>query len=43
MDVASSLGRQPAIELHTDAVGRMAPSAVRLDHARGRWQAEFWI
>jgi hypothetical protein len=42
MELAERLGRQPVTPIDTPAARRLAPQRVRLDHARGRWQGEFW-
>ncbi|MBE0615970.1 MAG: hypothetical protein IH604_20055 [Burkholderiales bacterium] len=39
--VAERLGRQPEMELHTRAVGRISPKKVSLDFTRGRWKGDF--
>jgi hypothetical protein len=39
--VAQRLGRQPEMELHTAAVGRISPKAVSIDFSRGRWLGNF--
>lgn len=41
MDVAEALGRQPEIELDSDAVRRLAPKRVALDFDKRRWVAAF--
>ncbi|MBE0621705.1 MAG: hypothetical protein IH605_14020 [Burkholderiales bacterium] len=40
-EVAERLGRQPEMDLHSDAVKKIAPKKVRIDFARGAWQGHF--
>ncbi|PKO72206.1 MAG: hypothetical protein CVU20_03410 [Betaproteobacteria bacterium HGW-Betaproteobacteria-14] len=40
-EVAERLGRQPEMELHTAAVGKIAPRKVSLDFAGGAWRGSF--
>jgi len=40
-EVAERLGRQPEMELHTAAVGKIAPKKVSLDFAGGAWRGSF--
>lgn len=40
-EVAERLGRQPETDLHSEAVGRIAPKKVSLDFARGAWQGHY--
>ncbi len=40
-EVAERLGRQPEMELHGEAVGRIAPKKVSIDYARGAWQGGY--
>ncbi len=40
-EVAERLGRQPEMELHNAAVGRIAPRKVSLDFAGGAWRGSF--
>jgi hypothetical protein len=42
-EVADRLGRQPEIEIDTPNARKMAPSRVRIDFVRGKWQGDFWI
>jgi len=41
MEKAESLGRQPEIELDTDAVRKMAPKKVTIDHVKGAWRGSY--
>jgi len=41
VDVAERLGRQPEIELDTDAVRKIAPKSVRIDHVAGAWRGVY--
>lgn len=43
MDVAQRLGRQPAVELDTPAVRKLAPKRVSLDFDNGQWIGTFWM
>lgn len=40
-EVAERLGRQPEMELHSDAVGKIAPKKVSIDFAAGAWQGGY--
>ncbi len=40
-EVAERLGRQPEMELHSEAVGKIAPKNVSIDFARGAWQGRY--
>ncbi|MBI4988873.1 MAG: hypothetical protein HZC23_08655 [Rhodocyclales bacterium] len=40
-EVAERLGRQPEMELHNAAVGKIAPKKVSLDFAGGVWRGSF--
>lgn len=40
-EVAERLGRQPEIELHSNAVSKIAPKNVKIDFARGAWQGHY--
>ena len=40
-EVAERLGRQPEMELHSEAVGRIAPKKINIDFARGAWQGNY--
>lgn len=40
-EVAERLGRQPEMELHTGAVGKISPKKVSIDFARGAWRGQF--
>ena len=40
-EVAERLGRQPEMELHNAAVGKIAPRKVRLDFAGGVWRGSY--
>ena len=40
-EVAERLGRQPEMELHTAAVGKISPKKVSIDFARGAWQGHY--
>ena len=39
--VAERLGRQPEMELHTAAVGKISPKKVSIDYAKGAWRGHF--
>ncbi len=41
LEVAERLGRQPEMELHGEAVARIAPKTVSIDYARGAWQGRY--
>ena len=41
LEVAERLGRQPEMELHSAAVGKIAPKIVSIDYARGAWQGHY--
>lgn len=41
IEVAERLGRQPEIELDSDAVMKIAPKRVRIDHAGGVWRGSY--
>lgn len=43
LEKAESLGRQPEVELDTDAVRKMAPKKVTIDHARGQWLGSYYL
>ena len=40
-EVAERLGRQPEMELHSVAVGRIAPKNVSIDFAAGSWRGRY--
>lgn len=40
-EVAERMGRQPEMELHGEAVARIAPKTVSIDYARGSWQGRY--
>jgi hypothetical protein len=40
-EVAERLGRQPEMDLHSAAVGKIAPKRVSIDYARGAWQGHY--
>jgi hypothetical protein len=40
-EVAERLGRQPEMELHNAAVGKIAPRQVSLDFDQGAWRGTF--
>lgn len=40
-EVAERLGRQPEMELHSEAVGKIAPKNVSIDFTRGAWQGHY--
>lgn len=40
-EVAERLGRQPEMELHSEAVGKIAPKNVSIDFASGAWQGRY--
>lgn len=40
-EVAERLGRQPEIELHGEAVRKIAPRKVSIDFARGTWRGSY--
>ena len=40
-EVAERLGRQPEMELHSEAVGKIAPKNVHIDFAKGAWQGRY--
>lgn len=40
-DVVERLGRQPEIELNSDAVRKIAPKSVRIDHVNGEWRGVY--
>ena len=39
--VAERLGRQPEMELRTEAVGKLAPKSVSIDFAKGAWHGSY--
>ncbi|QKO22520.1 hypothetical protein [Rhodoferax sp. BAB1] len=41
MEQAEALGRQPEVELDTDAVRKMAPKKVSIDHVKGAWRGSY--
>lgn len=41
IEKAEALGRQPEIELNTDAVRKMAPKKVSIDHVKGTWRGSY--
>lgn len=41
MDKAETLGRQPEIEIDTEAVRKIAPKKVSIDHVRGAWLGSY--
>ena len=43
MELAERLGGQPETEIDTPVTRRFAPKRVRLDVAKGEWQAAFWM
>lgn len=43
MDLAADLGRQPEIELHNEAVSRMAPKRIFVDFKSRLWRGEYWL
>jgi len=40
-EVAERLGRQPEMELHSEAVSKIAPNKVSIDFASGAWQGHY--
>jgi len=42
-DLAQPLGRQPEMELDVEAVRKLAPNGVWVDHRQGAWTAEHWM
>ena len=43
MELAADLGRQPEIELHNEAVSRMAPKRIFVDFKNKHWRGEYWL
>jgi hypothetical protein len=43
MEKAAALGRQPEVEITTEAVRRIAPKAVHIDHVAGQWRGRYQL
>lgn len=43
MDDAARLGRQPETEIDSNAVRKMAPKRIHIDHRKRAWSGEVWF
>lgn len=43
MEKANELGRQPEIEITTEAVRKIAPKTVHIDHVAGQWRGRYQL